>query len=337
MTGFRITQFLLVTLFWSSGASALNCNVAIADMVFGDVPTLGITPVTSQSRLTYRCEASVNEGGQGDLVTLCVSINSGGVSHYSSEPVGVRKLFNGTSYLAYDLFADAGRSLVWGSNFDGAFGSNPPTIHVPMSNVTGINAITGSGSLPIYGRVFGFQTHADAGSYMSQFGPGQVQVIYDFTDRLPDCNAVSGLRSLQEAAFTVSARVAGQCKLAVAPLNFGQVDSRAIETAASTALLVSCVTGTPYQISLGPGNGSGATVDRRLLTRQGGGKDETISYGLYQDPSHARVWGDTLDINTLSGIANGAIQKIDVFGKIVPQAIPGPGIYLDTVVVTVTF
>ncbi len=333
----RRPGFLMLLSLLPAQAMALDCSVSLSDLEFGNVPTLTARPVNSQTSLSYRCNASIQELSQGTGVTLCLSINSGSAMHFSSEPAGVRKLGNGSEVMTYDLYTDAARSRVWGSNFDAAFGVTPPAIHLELSPLSGASGASGAGSRTVFGQVSGFQAGIGRGVYTSSFGPGQLQLIYDFSNRLPDCKTQSGYESVQQSGFNVRAQVLGQCQVSTTPMSFGRIDGLLSRATAQAVVTVSCVNQTPYQIGLGAGNGNGATVQERKLTRQGPGPAVTINYNLYQDASHLRIWGQALDFDTVSAIATGNQQSFTVFGRVPPQPASVPGVYSDTVVVTVTF
>ncbi len=336
MMVYRFQLFALIWLLVPMPTWGLDCNISFSDLAFGEVPTLSPAPVDSQMTLQYRCNAGAEELDQGSTVTLCISINSGSTTHYSSEPSGVRKLSNDQRYMAYDLFTDAARSRVWGSNFDGAFGMPPPTLQLSLATSNGGGGVTAAGSRTIFGRVFGHQSGLSVGAYTALFGAGQVQAVYDFSHRLPDCSALTSNDQLTEGGFAVSAQVAGQCTVNTTAMNFDAVSGVEVEASATAALAVLCATDTPYQISLGPGTGTGATAARRKMTHEGGGL-LSLEYSLYQDANYSQVWGQTADLDTVSAIANGSLQNIVVYGKVPRQVAPLPGVYSDTVVVTVSF
>lgn len=101
---------------------------------------------------------------------------------------------------------------------------------------------------------------------------------------------------------------------------------------------VTCTNGHAYSVGLGAGNGASATVNARKMTLAS--QTDTISYGLFQNPGHTTVWGETTggSGNVFGGTGNGSTQDIPVYGKIVEQAIaPKAGNYSDSVAITVTY
>jgi spore coat protein U-like protein len=61
---------------------------------------------------------------------------------------------------------------------------------------------------------------------------------------------------------------------------------------------------------------------------------EMITYGLYTDTGV--LWGDSGG-ERVSATGTGTAQSISVIGKVPPQDTPPPGLYKDTVVVTITY
>jgi spore coat protein U-like protein len=133
----------------------------------------------------------------------------------------------------------------------------------------------------------------------------------------------------------VQVTIVAECAVQSAPLlNFGDtvglLDS-AVD--GSSTLGIQCTNSTGYIVRLDAGDGTGATIANRLLT--GGGA--TVGYSLYRDAARTLVWGETDGTNTVAGTGNGAVQTINVYGRIPVQTTPAPGLYTDTVTVTVSY
>ena len=133
--------------------------------------------------------------------------------------------------------------------------------------------------------------------------------------------------------IAVSATVLSYCAVAALPLAFGNYNSGTNSTA-NTTVSVTCTNGTPYNVGLDQGTGSGATVTSRLMS---GPSSATLSYSLYSNAGFSTVWGNTIGTNTVTGTGSGALQNLTVYGKIPSGQYSGPGAYADTVTVTVTY
>jgi spore coat protein U-like protein len=94
-----------------------------------------------------------------------------------------------------------------------------------------------------------------------------------------------------------------------------------------------CVNGTNWTIALGAGTGSGATPYNRSMTAG----PYHLAYALYSDAARTKIWGNTAGTDTVSGVGDGTPQIVSVYGRVPAGALPGVGIYADTVVASITF
>jgi spore coat protein U-like protein len=136
--------------------------------------------------------------------------------------------------------------------------------------------------------------------------------------------------------FTVQVTIAASCTVVSGTLlNFGgSVGVLTGNLDVSTTLQVQCTNTTAYNIGLDKG-ANGASVTTRLM--KGGPSNETIAYSLYRDSAHTLNWGVTIGTDTQAGTGTGAAQTYTVYGRIGQQNTPTPGLYIDTVTITVTY
>ncbi len=134
----------------------------------------------------------------------------------------------------------------------------------------------------------------------------------------------------------VSITITNSCTVSIAsPIAFGSQGSLATALTATGTIDVNCTTDHPYDIALDAGEGSGATVEARLMT---GPEDATITYSLFKDDQHAEVWGDdTVEDTTKAGIGTGQAESHTVYGRIAAQTTPPAGAYSDSVAVVVHY
>jgi len=132
----------------------------------------------------------------------------------------------------------------------------------------------------------------------------------------------------------ISATVLSSCGVTALPLAFGTYSpTQATATTATTTVAVTCTNGTPYNVGLNAGTGTGATVTTRKMTSGG----NTLNYSLYSDSGYSTVWGSTIGTNTVTGTGSGLAQTINVYGSITAlQAVPA-GSYTDTITVSLTY
>ena len=135
----------------------------------------------------------------------------------------------------------------------------------------------------------------------------------------------------------VSVTIVGECTVLTADaLNFGGNVSASFVSPinAQSNLEVTCAANTPYWITLdGGANKGGSVINRRLKSG-----DTLLDYGLYTDSARSTPWGDGTAGAKVSGVGSGQPQTIPVYGQLMkPDAVPAPGSYFDSVVVTVTY
>ncbi len=136
-------------------------------------------------------------------------------------------------------------------------------------------------------------------------------------------------------SLEVTATVLASCEVNATDLIFGNYDPvAATHVEAQTSLSVTCTNGTPYHVGLSLGDGSGASMANRRMTKDGG--SQTLNYVLYKDNQHSVLWGNS-GTDRVSATGDGTSDTIDVFGRIPMQQAAPAGDYSDTVVVTVSW
>jgi spore coat protein U-like protein len=149
------------------------------------------------------------------------------------------------------------------------------------------------------------------------------------------CTGDNALAASTTSTFQVQATIAASCNIvSTATLDFGSLGVLSTNNDQSTTLNVQCTASTPYHIGLDAGTGSGASVTTRKLTSAA---SATINYSLYTNAGRTTVWGNTVSTDTVDATANGASQAYTIYGRIPPQSTPAPGVYSDTITVTVTY
>jgi spore coat protein U-like protein len=315
----RITFLSLMLAFWlpllagkmapvQAGANP-PCTVSMTNVSFGS-----FSLTSSNVDTTATMSATCPSGGGPDQY-VCLSIEAG-----SSGDATSRKMLNGSDTLRYDLYKDAARTQLWGSWESGYAGTGTQTIVVRGSTV----------NLTVYARVFGSQS-SPAGSYTSTFTVSPYLSSKDNTGG-PSCPRTENTHN---SSFTVSATVLASCSVSASNLNFGTTGLLTSNIDAANSLSVTCATGTAYNVGLSAGNGSGATMAARKMTKAS--TTNTTTYSLYRNAARTQVWGTTIGTDTQSGTGTGSAQSLTVYGRVPSQTTPPPGVYTDTIVVTVTY
>lgn len=232
--------------------------------------------------------------------------------------------------LGFQLYQDAGRSLIWGSQFFGA--ATPLQVGITLEGgLFGGQSVTYTRT--VYGRVMAGQPTTAPGSYTNHYGNSDTAFTINQTNGSTPPGSCSNTSSGSLGSFTVSANVAKKCTVSASPLDFGSIGLLTSAVPATTTLGVQCSRTTPYNVGLGAGQNSSGNINARRMV-QGA---NSVGYQLYRDAARTLVWGNTVGTNTVGGTGSGNTQSLTVYGIVPMQATPPAGTYSDTVVVTVTY
>lgn len=135
--------------------------------------------------------------------------------------------------------------------------------------------------------------------------------------------------------FPVTATVLSVCAVSALPLAFGNYDPTSTsDLDASTTLSVLCTLGTSFTVGLSAGTASAATVSSRAMTNSG----STLSYALYQNAGRTTNWGNTAGVDTPAAVVAGLTPtSLTVYGRVTKNQNVSPGLYQDTITVTVNY
>lgn len=160
------------------------------------------------------------------------------------------------------------------------------------------------------------------------------------------CGVLGGLLLVLAAA--PAAHAGADCSISSANVNFGTYEP-ALATADDTAVTVTVTcryvapgtTGVHYTITLSTGLNSTSAGARRMAAGT-----NLLAYNVYDDPARTRIWGMGTGGTTVAsgsmtvgpGVGNGTRTATHViYGRIPPLLDVGPGAYLDTLVLTLTY
>ncbi|NTF45673.1 spore coat protein U domain-containing protein [Rhizobium rhizogenes] len=320
---FRSIAFLLVLLL-PSFALAQSCSFSVANVNFGPVDTLSNNPVNTTSTLTASCTGGLLDIGRRLLICPNMGTGSGGATSATA-----RQMLNGTNPLNYQLYSDPGYSVIWGSN-TWSYPARAPAYALTMALLSGGSLIGASGSFTVYASALGNQPTAATGAFTSSFSAADTTFIYGYSSATT-CAAPSG--TLGSAPFTVNASVAANCLINIQNIDFGTQGVLRTNVDATGSVTATCTPGTTYTISLNGGTANAAPTARKMAKGA-----ETVTYGLYKDLNRLQPWGDaSTPGSTVAGTGNGLAQLLTVYGRVPPQTTPSPGVYTDTVIVTLTY
>ena len=138
-----------------------------------------------------------------------------------------------------------------------------------------------------------------------------------------------------------SALAAQNCRITAPALLFGDYEAASqIPVDSASSLAVRCVGRPVGAFTVSVGTGTSGDMGRRTL-RVG---SETLVYNLFVDAARTRVWGDgTAGTERLTVTpppqSTGRPRELSlpVYGRIPAGQDPAPGLYTDTLVITVEF
>lgn len=293
-------------------ARAANCwNGSPPGLNFGTV-TPGASSATS-TKLSFTCN---NYDGKTEYVRACLKLMADDpIPMGQNEPSATPLYFS--LYSIYDLHHPLSQNGDVYAQIDMELGSS-------QSNV--------EHDIPLIGKINPGQTDISAGTYYDY--ATSVQIRYasaSSMQSLPSCSGLSG--TLVTDQISATATVKNGCEIvSTDDMEFGSKTPAATNLlqANSTAnISIQCPTGTSY--SVGIGHGLHPDGNARSLCHN----DECVSYGLYQDAAHSITWSQDNQEKQYS--SSGQPQELVVYGNIPAQKWPSPGVYTDTVVITLTY
>ncbi|HZF28383.1 MAG TPA: spore coat U domain-containing protein [Gammaproteobacteria bacterium] len=306
----------------SAEAQSLYCSAAMSNIQFGTVNGVGQGATSVTGTMNINCSSASTP-----YVRVCIAL--GAPVDMSWDP---RYLAGpGAQRLAYNIYTDSGYTQIWGSAFSSA--------GLPRAVDLTISYGNGAASVPYYARV-PVQNGALAGAYSATFTYANDAAVRaaGYYGAPPACDSAMTIVSRFE--FSVSATVNPDCTVSASTLDFGQAGLGLASTPvnATGTISMTCTQGVSYSIALNAGQGSGATVALRKLTRAAG--TDTLSYRLYRDSGRSQLWGNGLSGTGTVAATGAGIQTVlqhTVYGTLPAQAVPRVGQYSDVVTVTVTY
>lgn len=318
----RCAVFLLL-LGWALDAEALTCNITASDVTFGGVDPLAGAAVDVSANIQVDC-SDIVPSVVDPTVGVCIYLDEG---DGGGDGAVYRHLRQGGEILPFNLYKDAARSQIWGSDLAFA-ASGAQRIIVTLA---GLLPSVGSAIVPVYGRIPAAVSDRPVGAYLSTFA-GSARARYSYNDTIA-CDGIEGTQAGD--SFTATASIIATCVVEADDLDFGSRGKLDTAADSTSQLRTSCSAALPYAVALGTGGG-GSFGARRM--EHSGVPTETVNYQLYIDPARSQIWGDGLGGTGTGGeTGSGSPQASTVYGRVPLQATPIPGDYQDTVIVTVSY
>jgi spore coat protein U-like protein len=132
--------------------------------------------------------------------------------------------------------------------------------------------------------------------------------------------------------FQVTTNVNAACTIVATDLAFPDYTEAQLDQ--QSEIEVNCTNSAIWNVGLDAGTFAGATVTTREMTGPAGAH---LNYELFSDPARTTNWGNTVGTDTVSGTGTGAVQVVNVYGRIPAAQLASVGGYADTITATVTF
>lgn len=313
-----ILALLLASAGMATPVNAQLCNFTITSLDFGNIDVSQNTAVTTSGTYTATCSGLLT------ATRTCPNVNVGSGGSTAGAP---RYMANGPNQLAFNLFSDASHTSIWGSFLWGF------PYDAPVTDIATVLLGNGAAQRTMYARVPSGQQTVPPGTYTTSFA-GHTQITYGaFLLGLfpPNCETMT--TPFGTAPFTVTATVVASCSVQTANLDFGSAGLLNAAVDAAATLTITCSATTPYTISLDGGLSGASDPTARTMMQAA----QSVTYGLYRNAARSLPWGSTIGSNTVAATGTGLAQSHTIYGRVSPQATPGPGTYTDTIVVTVTY
>ncbi len=315
-----LTALLLGIAMLSYPAHAQTCTYSITNIVFSGVDVTLNQTFDTTGTLTINCT-----GNAARTVRVCPNIGTGTGNTTASNP---RQLANGANRMNFNIYQDFARTTIWGSHL-WAYSPTPPTIDIPLAP-----AGSGSATRTLYARVNAGQQTLTALTFSSAFTTTtHSNLRYAYTTA-GSCATIGSGRRGGVAPFTVTATNNKTCRVTAGDLNFGAITGFAIgaDIDVNATATVTCTNATAYRVLLSNGvTGTGPTS--RKMTNGA----NSVTYGIYRNAARTQAWGNTSGVNSLAGTGTGLSQTITMYGRVPVQTVPPPGVYSDTIVMTIEY
>jgi spore coat protein U-like protein len=132
----------------ASAQAAVDCTVEATPLSFGAFSPLDGDAHDSDAWITVACYSDTGS----ESTSYEIALDAGSAGSFAS-----RAMNSGGNALAYNLYRDAGRTMVWGSGSSAQ--SVTDNLALDSANVTY------SKDYPVYGRVLAGQSQAHIGTY----------------------------------------------------------------------------------------------------------------------------------------------------------------------------
>lgn len=300
----RVAPFIGLVGLLAGSAEAACTTVTAPNIAFGSIAILPGAQIDTTATISYSlC------GSNGTVKRNCTSYGAG-----ANSDSGSRRMASGsTNRLRYQLYSDAARTVVWGSEVDGyADGTAVAVDFTPTS-----------GTRVVYARILASQTTAPPGTYTDTVAFRAVSA-----NAPPTGCPVTGTTTNRNP--TVTATIAAACQISASTLAFEQRVHLTSPALSTSTITLRCTNGTPWRVGLNGG------LENNTAARKMRNGTNRIAYSLFRDAARTQNWGNVTG-DSVAGTGTGIDQLTTVYGRVPAQTVPPGGAYSDTITVTVTY
>lgn len=310
-----------------SAAQAQSCwNGGKSDLIFDPVAVGSTVDATGTVELT--CQASW-------LLPATFRVCVYAAGYPGAANIAPRLMSNnGTDgqperFMPYNLYSNIARTNILGPKGNGSYSAYVLTFSVPA-------ATTQTVTIPIYGRATasaglpgGHTFYAYSNTVTVDWAGGLLTPI--------SCDTVL-LAARGTATFGLQAQATtiNSCVVAIASasdMDFGSHASLASAWTGTSTITLDCPSNTTWQLGLS--NGLHALGTQRRMAGPGG---DFVNYELYRDAARTQRWGSTLGGDTYPKPTTATNpMSLTVYGRVPAQPDVTPGVYIDTITVTLTY
>lgn len=293
------------------------CSATYTNFDFGTVTVGTLTGATTTATVTTTCWPGYPVVSSTN--NYCYSIGTGANSASETN----RTLKSGSNAIQYQIYNEASFSTQCKTTDNRAY---------PVCQATGPFPATQTQVLTktLYAKILSSAALLPPGTYTDSYTGAQANVNYR-GDTTVECGG-----HCNYTPFTLTLTIAPSCTVSATNMVFPNTGFITSVVDSTATLTVTCTNTTPYIVALTAGTGAGASViGGRKMTGPGG---KTLGYNLFTDINRSVLWGDGSFLTKgLSSNGTGSAQSLTVYGRVPVQTAPPPGLYQDTVIVTVTY
>ena len=187
------------------------------------------------------------------------------------------------------------------------------------------------GGTPNYDTINGTGTGSNQTVYIYSAAPANPAVVPGtYNDSVTVSVSVNGGTTVK-TTMSVTASVSASCSVSVLPLSFGTYTGSQVDT--TTQINATCTNTTTYSANMDQGLHYSSFYHPRMIGPGGA----LLSYILCRDSARTQLWGNTANYDGINGTGTGSLQVLTVYARLGAGQYVAPGLYSDTIIVTLNY